>query len=234
MENNKLELLNAYTRREHKEDEVYLFDVVLCDNEIDRDREQFSVKALEEIAELFKGKTGIFDHNPASLGQTARIYAAEAERHPEKKNSVGEEYVCVKAHAYMVRTDSNKDLIKEIDAGIKKEVSVSCQSKSRKCSVCGAEVLIKSCRHEKGRTYGGKNCFHILDEIGDAYEWSFVAVPAQPKAGIVKSFFSEERRTREQPSADMNSGESMLYPKRSEDISAYSMKEDFYEAVGNP
>ena len=31
--------LNQFTRRVHQEDEVFLFDVHLCDNEIDRDGE---------------------------------------------------------------------------------------------------------------------------------------------------------------------------------------------------
>ena len=38
--------LNQFTRRVHQEDEVFLFDVHLCDNEIDRDGERFSLEAL--------------------------------------------------------------------------------------------------------------------------------------------------------------------------------------------
>ena len=41
MENTeKLQLLNQFTRRELTEEEVYIFDVILCDNEIDRDFEK--------------------------------------------------------------------------------------------------------------------------------------------------------------------------------------------------
>ena len=35
-------------------------------------------------------------------------------------------------------------------------------------------------------------CYGILTNPTDAYEWSFVAVPAQRKAGVTKSFFKEE------------------------------------------
>ncbi|MGN1081060.1 MAG: hypothetical protein ACI4QV_03110, partial [Acutalibacteraceae bacterium] len=31
-------------------------------------------------------------------------------------------------------------------------------------------------------------CYHTLKDPADAYEWSFVAVPAQRKAGVTKSF----------------------------------------------
>lgn len=187
----KLAQLNAFTRREHTEDEVYIFSVILCDNEVDRDYEKFTVSALQGMKGLFIGKTGIFDHNAKGANQTARIFAAEVLADSSKRTSDGEVYTCLKADAYMVRTSSNGDLIKEIDGGIKKEVSVSCTAGSRKCSVCGAEVKAKPCTHVKGKSYGGKPCFVLLDDITDAYEWSFVAVPAQKNAGIVKHFDGE-------------------------------------------
>ena len=72
--NEVLEKLNRFTRREHKAEEVYLFDVILCDKDIDRDMERFSEEALAQLQKLFIGKTGIFDHDAKSSGQTARIY----------------------------------------------------------------------------------------------------------------------------------------------------------------
>ena len=36
-------------------------------------------------------------------------------------------------------------------------------------------------------------CHTILDDITDAYEWSFVAVPAQVNAGVTKRFTEGER-----------------------------------------
>ncbi len=182
-----LENLNKFTRKELSAEEVYIFPVTLCDNEIDRDNEQFSRKALDEMAEKFVGVTGIFDHNPKGENQTARIFLTEVVEE-NRDNSIGEKYTCLKGYAYMVRTASNADLIREIDGGIKKEVSVSCSAEKQICSICGADRRVKPCRHVKGRTYGGKRCFFTLEDISDAYEWSFVAVPAQINAGVTKSF----------------------------------------------
>ncbi|MEG0614349.1 MAG: hypothetical protein RR540_01225 [Oscillospiraceae bacterium] len=193
MENeNLLEQLNAFTRREHTNEEVYIFSVILCDNEVDRDDEKFTLAALNKMKELFVGKTGIFDHNAKGSNQTARIFSTEVVETPEKLNSTGEKYTCLKANAYMIRTNSNADLIKEIDGGIKKEVSVSCNVSSKKCSVCGADLTKKVCSHIKGKIYNEKKCFAILDDVTDAYEWSFVAVPAQKNAGVTKKFSGEE------------------------------------------
>lgn len=69
----EMELINAYSRRKLTKDEVYVFGVVLCDNDIDRDNERFTVESLFKLEKLFVGKTGIFDHSPTAKNQTARI-----------------------------------------------------------------------------------------------------------------------------------------------------------------
>lgn len=183
-----MELINALSRRKLSEDEVYTFNVVLCDNEIDRDMEQFSPAALEELAKMFVGKTGIFDHSMKSRDQTARIFRAHTEIVEGKSNSLGEPYVRLVAAAYMPKTEKNSSIIAEIDAGILKEVSVGCSVGKVTCSVCGADVRKSPCSHLKGVIYGAKSCYHILSQPRDAYEWSFVAVPAQRNAGVSKSF----------------------------------------------
>lgn len=166
----RLAQLNQFTRRTLTQEEVFLFDVRLCDNEIDRDGERFSLEALEQLKTLFVGKTGIFDHNPKGENQTARLYAAELVQDPERITAAGEVYTFLKGHAYMVRTDANRDLIREIDGGIKKEVSISCAAASQTCSVCGGDRRNSPCSHRMGQRYGDKLCHVVLgDEIGRAH-----------------------------------------------------------------
>lgn len=184
----ELSLVNQFTRRPFEADELYLFSVILCDNDVDRDFEKFTPRALEELAELFIGKTGLFDHSMKSGDQTARIYKTWVEKQPERKTADGECYYCLKAGAYMVRTPENEALITQIDAGIKKEVSVSCTMHSAVCSICGADRRKSRCGHVPGGEYDGKTAVTVLSEAGDAYEWSFVAVPAQRGAGVIKSY----------------------------------------------
>lgn len=188
MPEKELELIGQFARKKLNADELYTFSLILCDNEIDRDSEKFTVSALHTLAKLFVGKTGIFDHNMKSKDQTARIYAAEVMTDPQRKTTDGENYTYIKAKAYMVRTEKNKDLIAEIDAGIKKETSVGCCIKDISCSICGRNIKTEGCEHQKGKVYGGKLCCYLLSEPTDAYEWSFVAVPAQKNAGVIKSF----------------------------------------------
>lgn len=179
-----VKLIGQFTRKDIPREKLYTFDFILCDNEIDRDFEKFSDNALIDISKLFVGVTGIFDHNPLASNQNARIFKAEVIRDKERKNHLGEDYIYVKASAYMLITDKNRHLIDEIDAGIKKEVSIGCSTGKKVCSICGKQ----KCSHKKGKVYNGKRCFFILDDINDAYEWSFVAVPAQVSAGVLKNY----------------------------------------------
>ncbi len=187
----ELALINQFAKSPLKEADVYVFTVRLCDNEVDRDWERFDPKALEALGELFVGKSGVFDHQWSAHGQTARIYRTEVVREPAQMTMAGDVYYWLKAWAYLLRTEKNAELIAEIEGGIKKEVSVGCSMARRVCSICGAED--GGCQHVKGQEYNGKLCFVELKEPRDAYEWSFVAVPAQRNAGVVKRFGQEEQ-----------------------------------------
>ncbi len=191
-----IEKINKLTRREFTADELYIFPVKLCDNEIDRDGERFSDEALEELKTLFIGRTGIFDHDPCADNQKARVFDTEVVSENET-TSDGRPYKYLRAKAYMLRTAANQPLIDDIDAGIKKEVSVGCAARKKICSVCGANVFEQGCSHVKGRDYSGRICHHILDDIIDAYEFSFVAVPAQINAGVTKKYIPKEEKTME-------------------------------------
>ena len=165
----QLEKINRLTKKAVTAEEVYVFSVRLCDDQVDRDDERFSESCIRELAALFIGKTGVMDHVWSAEKQVARIFDTEvlAEN--------GATYL--KGWAYMLRGAETDGLIREIDGGIKKEVSIGCAVKRRMCSICGAEY--GACEHVKGETYGAERCAAVLCEAVDAYEFSFVAVPAQ-------------------------------------------------------
>lgn len=184
--------INRFSCRELSAEEIYVFKVDLCNNDIDRDFECFSVSALNTLAEEFIGKTGIRDHKMSAENQMARIFDTEVIKISGRKTKTGSDFYTLRAKAYMLRTDENKNIISEIDAGIKKEVSVSCSAGSGVCSVCGRDRRQESCGHINGKSYDGRLCYTTLDDITDAYEFSFVAVPAQKEAGVVKAFGIEK------------------------------------------
>lgn len=225
-----MEKINRFTRKELSPEQVYTFNISLCNNDIDRDYEKFSVDALYELAELFLGKTGICDHSMKSADQKARIYDTYVEKCNGVQTADGEQLYVLKARAYMLNNDSNRQLIDEIDAGIKKEVSVSCSMGKSVCSICSSDKRNSRCEHIAGREYNGKLCYKVLSNATDAYEFSFVAVPAQREAGVTKSFSHKE-------DADMNSivkticaceNDVTITKSQAKELSSYidSLKED--------
>ena len=172
----QLEAINALAKTRLNGEQVYVFSLRLCDDRIDRDGERFDTGALPGLAKLFLGKTGILDHRWSTENQVARIFETQVVK--EKDESY------IRAWAYIRRGSKNDELIADIEAGIKKEVSVGCAMAQAVCSVCGSEY--GTCGHVKGERYDGQVCTVILKEPVDAYEFSFVAVPAQREAGVMK------------------------------------------------
>lgn len=183
----QLEKINAQAKAELTGEQVYVFSLRLCDDQIDRDGERFDTAALPALAKLFIGKTGIIDHKWSSDSQVARIFETQV---------VCEEGVSyIKAWAYIRRGGNASEVIADIEAGIKKEVSVGCAMGRSVCSLCGSDY--GTCGHQKGEHYDGQLCCAILKEPLDAYEFSFVAVPAQPAAGVLKGMGGGKKTLKE-------------------------------------
>lgn len=176
--------INQYTRRPYGPEEVFVFSMVLCDNQVDRDGERFPIESLEKLRELFLGKTCIFDHQRVSANQAARIFDTALEQDAGELTEAGEPLTKLSARAYLPRTKGSEEIIAQIDSGMLKEVSVSCAVGRKVCSVCGQE----DCGHEPGKEYNGQTAHRVLLDPTDAYECSFVAVPAQKGAGVTKRY----------------------------------------------
>ena len=76
----QLEAINAQAKAKMTAQQVYVFSLRLCDDQVDRDYERFDTAALPTLARMFIGKTGIVDHRWSSDSQVARIFAAEGGR----------------------------------------------------------------------------------------------------------------------------------------------------------
>ena len=166
------------------------------------DNRQFEQNVQTSLSTLDKLKQSL-DLNGAAqglenLGEAAKkcnmsTLSSSVEAVQGKKNSVGDDYFRLVARAYMPVSESNKELRLSIDSGITREVSVGCAVEKTLCSICGNDINSHECSHIKGETYGDVLCFGELTNPYDAYEFSFVAVPAQKQAGVIKSFAGKEK-----------------------------------------
>lgn len=183
----ELALINQYTLREMSAGELFTFKAVACDNEVDRQTEAFNERTLKQMRDLIIGKTVISNHENSAQLQCARIYAARVARDPVKLTSYGEPYAWLEVRCYMPRSPETQAEITAIEAGIRKEMSIRYGVARELCSICGKNFWSTECRHNRGEIYeDGKKCFVIQDDARSVAELSFVAVPAQPAAGVTK------------------------------------------------
>ena len=210
-----LRKINKYTLNPVSAEDVFIFKATIADNEQDdRNYMPFNLKALQDLKKLYPGKTMLKDHRRTADNQIARIYDTELVQDANKQTELGELHTELVAKIYMIKTDSNKDLISEIVGGIKKEVSTSTVPEKMICNICGVDNMKDYCRHYPGWEYdvadsAGKSakrrCKMLLHGAKEAYELSFVAVPAQPRAGTHKSIgFAKPI---EEPKNDSTNGE---------------------------
>lgn len=176
-----LDEINRYTLRELTAEEVFTFRLAACDNQVDRDDERFTDETLEQLAQLYPGKPVLLDHNWSAKDQSARIYGAEVRTDPVR---AGVKQLILRC--YIPRLRNTENAIAAIETGLRKECSVGCAVRIRKCSICGGDYY-ENCLHIKGQEYNGQRCHVNLSGAEDAYEVSMVAVPAQKEAGVVKS-----------------------------------------------
>lgn len=185
----ELALINAQALTPRTADGLFAFRLCACDNQVDRDIERFTERTLDQLAELFVGKPVLRDHNWSANSQTARVYAAGVEAQDGVKRLI--------LRAYMPRSSRTANTITDIEAGILREASVGVAVRQALCSVCGEDY--HHCSHGRGQEYDGKTCHVDLDDALDAFEVSFVAVPAQPGAGVVKRYEAKEKELNLEP-----------------------------------
>jgi hypothetical protein len=193
-----MELINKFAYKPLTPDDVYVFSIKLCDSEHDRDNERFTWSALQDIKELAIGKQGIIDRGCAKNSIIARIFDTtfytntgfDKDGNPKYCfDKDGNPKYWVEAKAYMIRNADTEEVIKEINAGIKKEVSISCSCFDMVCSVCGSKW--GHCQHTKGEYYDDTICIKEIQTVQDLYEWSFVVPPVHSEKSKVKRYANE-------------------------------------------
>ena len=192
-----LQKINKYTLNPVSADDVFIFKATIADNEQDdRNFMPFDLKALQDLKDLYIGKTMLKDHERKADNQIARVFDTELVTDESKRTDLGEAHTELVAKIYMIKTDANKDLIAEINGGIKKEVSTNTVPDKLVCNICGCDNMKDYCSHWPSREYPIKDadgntvtrkCKMIISGAKEAYELSLVAIPAQPRAGAHKS-----------------------------------------------
>lgn len=156
-----------------KREDVYIFKIKLADDLVDKDYECFDKTAIIQMKDLFVGKHGFCGYDVT--GRIVKTFTQINE-----KTDAFELW----AYAYIIRESRSADVIKEIEKGIKKEVTISCCVKERVCSICGNNFAY--CGHNKKQWYdNNKCCCTIIKGVTDVYEWAFGELPEIRHGNVV-------------------------------------------------
>ena len=131
--------VNAQALVELTAEDVFVFRIAACDDQPDRDNEQFTLECLQGLAKLYVGKTVIMDHKWSAANQTARVYDTAVELSEGVNRLI--------LYAYMLRSEATADMIASIEGGILREVSVGCAVEDAVCNICGANKRKSWCEH---------------------------------------------------------------------------------------
>jgi hypothetical protein len=181
----QLAAINHFTMKELAADEVYTRTAILAHNAVDRDGEVFDEALLAAFVRSLPGK-GLFNKHPMIFdGDTGpglgRWYAAELldVSLDEARKLLRESLVfppgtdrakLLSAGYYIPRSEKNKDLIADIDAGVASDVSIGFKAAQRTDITDG----------------NGNVIARRLHAPGEAHEGSLVWLGAQPGARTVK------------------------------------------------
>lgn len=147
-------LLKRYLKDYEIGGRTFVFDIILCDNDINKDNEKFSIKALFQMEKLFIGKTGFcgFDYQGKNI--LGRIFNCKVECDFDRSTTDGEPYCYLKATAFIkIDTPAKDDIASAIRKGYYKEVNVG-------CSVIDSHMIAGNVK--------------VIDKVSDAYEWTLL------------------------------------------------------------
>lgn len=171
-----MERIQKFSHRKLMDDEVFIFSITICNNDIDADYERFSSHSVFQMAEKYLGKTGIAQLEE----QTAYpvIFDTGVRIDPDRKVDGGvDDYVELIARAYFVKRPNNLKIVDAITTGDLREVSVACSVKRTICSICGKGDCTA---HQKSLLYDGYVAHKILADVSEVFDWAFVAKPEKP------------------------------------------------------
>lgn len=165
----ELDAINRFSLRPLVAEEVALFTLDLCNNQVDRHYSRFPDEELEKINTLVPGRPLMERHDMRGSLPRGTFYRSSIHREGD--------VVSVRPDVYVLRTHTNADFILNIEGGVYRETSIGFSFRTPECSACGRDI--RTCDHAPGRSYDGAVCHFIMREVIEVIEGSVVASGSQ-------------------------------------------------------
>lgn len=189
----ELALINqSITKVDVAKEEGYVFQLIAADDQIDRGLERFSKNALLKMADL-----AVKNQIPVLLA-TNGTWGDHEWLAKNCKGVVFDAFIDkgkLIYKAYFPNTDSNKEVVQDILAGLLSKLSVGFAMDliDYECSVCKGPIISAKCPHQLGaKTENGDYVFALIKNVMDNFEVSLVAVPMQSQTNIRRNSLTQE------------------------------------------
>lgn len=199
----QLAMIRPFLLREFEPEELYIREVLLANDQVDRSFERFDMGYLKRFAETIKGKSVLVGHDYGAA-PVGRFFNADITR--------GErDWQWVRTWFYMPTSPGNQLARDNIDSGVWSYVSIGAavDYAGLICDICGQPYYYwygddedAYCPHIAGRAYNDKVCTLTWDSNRsdtskvEAVEGSIVYLGCQYDAAIAKSAAQSEANTR--------------------------------------
>jgi hypothetical protein len=161
--------INRFALRPLGRDDVAVFTLDLCHNQVDRHHSRFPDEELAQINALVPGRPLMERHDlrgslPRGIFFRSRLHEAGSR-------------LSVRPDVYVLRTAQNEHFIRSIEGGIYRETSIGFSFRTPECSICGRDL--RACEHQPGRSYAGQHCHYIMRGVIEVIEGSVVSSGSQ-------------------------------------------------------
>lgn len=194
--------INRLSRTKLDEEQVYIFDAVISNNQMDAYWTRMAKSSLRNYAKGARAGVALMNSH-----RTSRLGGLELPIGRSFRSELREEgdLITLTAAAYMVRGQtisnvSNDDIIQGIEAGTIFDVSIGFRGGWWRCGICNNDLFSRDCPHFPGWPDEDGNIAWAWVEDANLAEYSLVYDGATPGATILKarSLVSEGRLLPEQ------------------------------------
>lgn len=161
--------INRFSLKPLTAEDVAVFTMELCNNQIDAHNSRFPDEELARIAPLTIGRPFMELHDTRGRLPRGLFFRATVKGDSDVKS------VC--PDVYVLRTEENAHLIKNIEGGVWRETSIGFEFTTPECSICAKDL--RECEHIPGRDYEAGTCHYIMRDVTKVIEGSLVPAGSQ-------------------------------------------------------
>jgi len=180
-----LDAINRHTLKPVTKDDIAVFRMDLCNDQVDRHFSRFPQKELRAINDMIVGKPLMELHDTHGRQPLGKFFQS-------RMNKDGGN-VSVQPDCFILRTPANEEMIRNIEAGICCGTSIGFSFENPECSICEGDL--RECSHYPGIDYDGERCHYVMHDVSDVYEGSVVPLGSQGTE-FIEARATEETFTR--------------------------------------